>query len=302
MSIKKPGGSDESSNPPQSKERASQPLGVSYAPTPLNPYELQISGLPYIGIARQKIHDIFIRNLNNLSEKPSQAVVDLLEVSINSALFRRFENNSGKAIPPDCDETTARLFSRACLGNASPDDLLNLLMLSPADLESIELAKQTHPFDWTATTDMEIVIGQAKKQYGMQEIVDSVRYYYTRSDDAIKPTAIIMIRKTDVSQLPTPKGRVTLTQRDSIVLDLDRCETRDVRKEFKAWLRSDDAKESIHGSRKTPYFGSEVTKFLETQLSTPLEYRSAALYPGVRSYYAHYESETADETDSMTDA
>lgn len=276
-----------------------------YAPTPLNPYELDFNGVKYITLASDAINAIFWQNLARLPRRPAQSVIDLLEVSVTSALYRRFENNSGKAIAPDCDDMAAELFQKSCLGLATPNELISLLAHQPADVQSIELAKQTHPFDWEATSEMDATIMSMLDSNGFEASYQTgqtnLRHYFTRVDDIDKPATIIMIRKEDVGLKQTGYGRIIVTCRDSLALDLAQCETKEVKKEFQSWLKSDEAKENIIGAKKTPYTGSIVTGFLESQLAKPCLERSPALYPGVRSYYAHYASES-DDSDSMTDA
>jgi hypothetical protein len=278
-----------------------------YAPTPLNPYDLRKDDAPYIMHAQAVVNEVFSENLARLAQRPPEAVMDLLRTSVMSALFQRFDENSGKTLPADCDEESARLFAMACLGQAGPDELIELLDRRPNDLESIELAKQTHPFRWNTTAEMDVAIDVMMDRHHFVKNdgarMQNVRYYFTRSDDIKFPLAVIMVRKADVGVREASQGGgIIVVQRDSFVIDLFHEDTSGTALEFNAWLASGDARQQMRGNRKVQYGEPVMTRFIDDQLETKADQRSGALYPGVRSYYAHYASESADETDSMTDA
>jgi hypothetical protein len=291
MSIYTRGGFDVGKNWSQLSEpdTSSRP---KYAPTPLNPYDLKKDGVGYILSAQEVIRGVFEENLARLKERPSEAVIGLLETSVMSALFRRFENNGNKNVPLDCDDVSAELFYKACLGQAMPDELIVLLQRVPV-LASIELAKQTHPFDWNATGEMDITIdNMLNRQHFAKrgnERSQNARYYYIRSDDLDSPTAVMFVRKADLGVMPTgTNGAIVVVQRDSFVLDLKRCETKTVFAEIEPWLRQSETRQQMKNLKKIPFTGVATTQFLALQLETRADLRSSAMYPGVRSYYAHY--------------
>lgn len=287
---------------PELKDEFERP---SYAPTPLNPYGLMKDGIPYVTHAHNVVMDVFTKNLSHLPVRPADVVVDLLETSITGELFRRFENNSGKILPADCDEETSQLFVAACLGSATPGQLIELLGRRPGDLESIELAKHTQPFDWNATVEMDVAIDTILDESHFakrgSERTQNTRYYYVRSDNNQQPSAAIIVRKADMGVRPCgTDSDMIVVQRDSFVLDLMHEETQAIGQEVRAWLQSEEARTRIIGNKKARYIGATLTQFISTQLTTRSDLRSRALYPGARSYYAFCEVGPA-ASDSLTD-
>lgn len=264
-----------------------------YAPTPLNPYDVRIDGVSYILDAQASINQLFEKNLEKLDVSPTTAVVGLLQTSIHSALFRRFGGNSNKSLAFNCDDISADLFSKACLGEASMDELVALLARKPEALQSLEIAKQTHPFDWNATADMdnEVDVMMAKCDFSKfsDEATQNARYIYMRADVIDNPTAMILVRKTDFGDkhIPDSDESIRLVQRDSLVLDLNVCNTSNVKKEAVPWMQQEDVKKMMGQGTNMRYGGKVLKEFLNAQYAIEPDQRSPAVYPGVRSYYAY---------------
>jgi len=263
-----------------------------YAPTPLNPYALEKDGEPYVTHAQAVIMDLFTRNLDELRVRPPDAVINLLLMSVNSALVQRFEENGNKFIPPDCDEVTAELFVKACLGRASADELIDLLARHPGSIQSIELAKQTHPFKWGVTSAMDIEIDTMMTRNDFTRhtnvYTQDVGHYVMTADDIRQPSAAITVRKADVGMKQISSSeRIVVVQRDSFVVDLTHDDTAGVAPEFKKWMTKINGPKRFSGHKEV-YEKDGMAEFIDEQLMTPHELRSPALYPGVRSYYAHY--------------
>jgi len=259
-----------------------------YAATPLNPYSLQEENGAYIRGAQQYVESILDTNLLALKQKPPKEVIDLLEVSVNSALFSRAAENQGKTIPVDCDDEAAKLFIKACQGFATPAELLALFVRYPQGLESIELAKQTHPFDWRATDDMDVAVDEALTEHSAfslrgSERTQNVRYYLTRADNMTNPAAIILRRKADIASARLDDGSAIAVQRDSFVLDVTHPDLTRARGEILKNIACLQADADV--DKGVLYQGAAVSDFINTQLTTNVERRSAAIYPGVRSYY-----------------
>lgn len=263
----------------------------SYAPTPLNPYDLTKDGVPYITKALETIDAVFAKNLLRLPERPPEVVIDALRISVTNAMFRRFEANSGKSLPSDCDEVSAELFVKACLGLATPDDLLSLLQSAPQAIQSVELAKQTIPFDWQAAHRMDMVVQETLHVHGFKEVDEAERqprHYYLWRDESAKPNAVIIVRKATVGVSPYETGnQLTVVQRDSFVIDLIHQDATEFSRELRLWLQCDETKRT-KGARKLRYDGTQLSNFIEEQLAVAPDHRSAAIYPGVRSYYAYH--------------
>lgn len=265
-----------------------------YAATPLNSYSLKEDGEPYIQGAIDYVNGKFAANLAALPEAPSEPVTELLVASINAAVFNRVHENIGKTIPADTDEATAEIFARACKGFAGPDELLTLLSRYPHHLKSLELAKLTHPFDWKATEEMDVAIDDTLTNAGFSmrggTRTQNVRYYYLRADNPDNPQAMMFVRKADIGVRQADGGSIMVVKRDSLVVDIADESMTAVADEARKWLKADETQRMIKGGSKVRYTKPRFVTFMDEQLETCADSRSASLYPGVRSYYAHYES------------
>lgn len=275
---------------------------VTSAATPLNARGLREPGsgnrlyvhkaLDYVG---EILHDAIVRSNDRISPR----MFGQLEIAMQSALFARIEENEQKSIPPDCDEWSADLFQRACLGVATPWELLALLATFPDHLRSLELAKQTHPIDWLATDDMDIEIEALLSDTGAvireTERTQKIRYSLTRVDDVINPQVATFVRKAEKGIVPLDDGGfLTIMQRDCLVMDMTHDDTAIIGTHMRQWLATQGAREQIRGSKKVPYSDDTLREFVSGQLATQETLRSPTLVPAVRSYYAHYTpSETA---------
>lgn len=258
-----------------------------YAPTPLNPYSLTIDGnrVGFSQYAQTTLAERFDDNLASLGEEnqPSRMVADLLQMAINNALFRRLENNDNKSIPEDCDDRSAELFVKACQGIADQAELLELLKSQPS-LGSVELAKETNPFIWNQTTAMDKSVADATADF--QPINSPPRYYFTSTN--LQRGALIVVRKQDIAD----ENNLVVVQRDCLAIDLRQPATRDLRTQL---IEDTDIlmKSSLHnGQRNIPIdsdsvFGRLMSSLVEPEM-LPIENHSTVLYPGARSYYAHY--------------
>lgn len=261
-------------------------LDSSYAPTPLNPYSLMIDGnrVGFSQYAQTMLAERFDDNLASLGEnQPSRMVADLLQMAINNALFRRLENNDNKSIPVDCDDRSAELFVKACQGVADQAELLELLKSQPS-LGSVELAKETNPFIWNQTAAMDKSVADATADF--QPINSTPRYYFTSTN--LQRGALIVVRKQDIAD----ENNLVVVQRDCLAIDLRQPATRDLRTQL---IEDTDIlmKSSLHnGQRNIPIdsdsvFGHLMSSLVEPEM-LPIENHSTVLYPGARSYYAHY--------------
>lgn len=254
---------------------------IPYSPTPLNPYSLEIGG-NRVGYSRQAqvaLAEHFDLNLASLYENPpSEVVVDLLQVAINNAFFRRLENNDSKHIPEDCDDRSADLFVKACQGSANQAELLELLQRQPS-LGSVELAKETNPFIWDETAEMDNRIADAITD--LPKLDGSPRHYFSTTDQRCE--ALIVVRKKDIAE----SGNLVIVQRDCFVIDLAQPPTEIIRMQI-----IKDADNLMKPSRNvlmdpSSSLGNLISNLIEPEMCSDGNHPTT-LYPGARSYYANY--------------
>ncbi|MBC7869128.1 hypothetical protein H7X69_03065 [Candidatus Saccharibacteria bacterium] len=254
-----------------------------YSPTPLNPHSLMIDGnrVGYSQYAQTALAERFDLNLSSLDKSPpSEAVTDLLQTAINNALFRRLENNDSKHISEDCDDRSAELFVKACQGTADQDELLELLKLQPR-LGSVELAKETNPFIWNETTQMDNSVTAAVA--GLRKVNGFPRYYFSTTDQQCE--ALIVVRKKDIAE----EGKLVVVQRDCFAIDLAQPMTEIMRIQL-----IKDADNLMKPSRNVlidpdSSLGDLISSLIEPEMHL-IDDHSPVVYPGARSYYANYRS------------
>jgi len=205
-------------------------------------------------------------------------------------VFSRIEENERKTIPVDCDDETAELFAKACLGIGSPEELLELLSRHPKELKSLELAKQTHPCDWLGTEQMDDTIEELLRRKGIVRETDraqNVRYSLMRIDNTTTASTATFVRKADRGIIRGDTASMAIVQRDSLVVDLTALDTAAIHEHIRKWLRQPDTQEKLRGNMKVPYDGHALRDFVAAQFATEAQRRSSALVPAVRSYYAY---------------
>lgn len=272
-----------------------------YAATPLNASKLrEAGGDSYFQRAREQIDRTFGNNLVQLDTLPSSAVIRLMDTSINNALFRQVAENEGKTVPLDCSEEEALLFQAACSGNASIKDLITLFQRYPRHLQTVELAKQTHPFSWTGTELMHTLVHEALYDSGFLQLDKSTaRYYFMCADvESSKPSepgALMLVREIDVGRkYNMDNSEMIATQSDTLVLDVSGDEMAHIRQEVLDYQASqqeetgDLALEEWYGGSKYPFVCSATNAFIDSVYQAPVAERSPALYPGVGSYSLAY--------------
>jgi len=278
----------------------------SYAATPLNARHLrEPSGELYICAALNYVNglldDLLLRRVIPLTPH----VVEHLSIAIQSAVLMRIEENETKSIPMDVDDRSALLFTKACYGGASPEELLDLVITYSKELDSLELAKQTHPGIWSATDDMDEAVGNALIERGFDERSSTktrnVRYVVTRVDNTKHPETATIIRKADIATRRSAKGGMLMVvQRDSLVVDLTHKDVELAQQEVRRWLQLEVTSDTMRGDVKVPYAGKRLTSFIDQQFETNRDRRSLALVPAVRSYYAHYKNSGSTLRDQIS--
>jgi hypothetical protein len=268
------------------------------AATPLNPYFLTKDGVAYTETAPSALEDLFI---NNLKERvcedtaPSPHIVDLLRGSLLAALFQRFDKHNGITISPDSPHEVVDLYARACLGMASPSQLVDLLIKSP-EIKALELAKVSHPFEWLERhSPIDNVIDSTIKDRSAEVLYKNPEYYLSAVDDPRNPSAAVMVRKIYRGTLKSDQDEsVHIIQRDMFILDLNHPDTIAIQKELRKWFQATEASDYGKGGKIVRYSGVQLAEFLNYHLDRDEEY-SRAIEPGVCSYYAFKgQSDTID--------
>jgi hypothetical protein len=268
----------------------------SYAATPLNSRHLkEPSGRVYTLAALQYVNELLREAVRIRAGQVTPKVYDQLEIALQSALLSRVEENERKAIPLEADNVSATLFAKACYGGASPEDLLKLLVSYPVELGSLELAKQSHPCEWSETIEMDQVVEDAlvEHDFALRGGVrtQNVRYSLARVDDTQKPDVATFVRKADIGTRAVPgKGSLIVTQQDSMVVDFEHPDAESAYHEMQRWLRRPATADALKGDTKVYYEGKIATSFIDRQFETESSLRSPSVRPVVRSYYVYYKA------------
>lgn len=145
----------------------------------------------------------------------------MMRSSLFDSQFRRLDKNNAADLETIVDPTDERAV-RALRGVASPAELFTLLADNP-ELQSFELAKLSHPFDFAASGEMDREIDELLLASGGELLDTSPRYKMKRVDLDI-PAAIVL-RKQDLMDFPVDGGRLRVVQRRGLLVfdgnDLD---------------------------------------------------------------------------------
>jgi hypothetical protein len=145
----------------------------------------------------------------------AKRLYDFMEVSLYDSQMRRIDLNPTLLLDGVIDDEDLRVI-HAKNGTATPSDLLSLLVDYP-NLESLELAKLSHPLDSRATVPMvESVSGALVAQGGDLLHDEKARYKLKRLDPTI-PAAIVL-RKQVISRQDVVHGIIEVVQRQSFLV------------------------------------------------------------------------------------
>lgn len=144
------------------------------------------------------------------------AVGRFMEVSLYDTQMRRIDLNA-KLLDGLVDNADRRV-KRAKRGVARPDELFGILVDYPK-IESIELAKLSHPFDEKASTPMDIAVYSMLESAGAEMLHEDPRYKMKRVDETIP--AGIVLRKEAMANLETDHGTIQVVRRESFLVRAD---------------------------------------------------------------------------------
>jgi len=220
---------------------------------------------------QEKLHRnfAFVKDRLDIHDFQARALEEFVEMSLVEAQMTRADYNDHRSLPANFGDN-GEIEAAALAGTATPDELLHLLESYP-ELESIELAKLSHPFDFAETGDMESAVRIAIGQAG-GEIVGGqrARYKLKRTDGALM--AMIFVRKQIVGHVPTEQGNLEIVERRSL-LTLDTSENGRVMKHY---IENDESPEALHA----------ITVAIERRLSRGELEDTGWLFPTTTSYYA----------------
>jgi len=278
-----------------SAERSAKLAREPWAPTPLNPNMVYKDGRIYMNAAVETIDEI-VADASRYAEKHDvpDHVNALVWPSLMGALMKRFENNSGKHLLPGRSTEVVSHFAKAELGASTPRELIALLDEAP-ELEGVELAKISHPYEWHATREMDELVADAILGYGISPLEDDAtpRYYFTRADNPNDPKSIVVIRKEPVGVLADTKNKVKIMKRNSYIVDLShpllQRDYGQVYEEFIEWLdivkEDKNLRKAVQGGGKLRYDEPKLAAASETALE--FDAHNEYLYPTTSSYYAY---------------
>ena len=219
---------------------------TEHAPVPLDPWNAMhpvIDGTSYILASADRISGQLREAMEDSMmwwvESPDRAafLYDFMEASLFDAQMMRIHRNAirqpmGKELIDDdmlepIDLAAASegvteilnmgdpLVKRAMEGLANADELLLLLEAYP-ELISTELAKQSHPLDFTGTRKMQMMIDELVESRGGLHVESKPRFKMKTFDpDNLAMTAV---RKQIIASVSTKAGPVLFIRRESFII------------------------------------------------------------------------------------
>jgi hypothetical protein len=226
---------------------------LTYGAVPLEPWTaaeetgrwLRKRRETYLAASVLRIHDASQAALMGAIEQGWVESPDLakqlhgvIETSLYDSQSRRMDLNPGKLEHGMVDEDDPR-YEKAKNGTATPGELISLLVDYPK-LNSLEVAKLTHPLDTGATAEMDSEVMYTLAYMGF-EFIDEPGRYKTKTKRLDIP-AITVLRKQDIGRLETESGAVQVVRRQAFLVrgDDEACGENDM------YLRRKVANEGRH--------------------------------------------------------
>jgi hypothetical protein len=252
---------------------------LEYGAVPLDPWHAkdQDTGGNYVDMSTRRISSGLREAVVSVAETDwvqspdlSEKLYDFMEVSLYDAQMRRIVFNDARSDMLDDMRGDWRIV-RAIEGLATPGELLDILVDHP-NLESIEMAKLTHPLDFTASLAMDMdVLEVVLSRFG--GIASGEPYYKMKRVDLEIPVGI-MSRKQVIAAGDTSSGLIQVVQRRSFLIRGDNGVSLDP---------------YLARKLKNPDRLSELIEKVDSRLLTNSgNMDSAWLQPMTTSYYAKY--------------
>ena len=251
---------------------------LPYGAVPLDPWKAlhPENGMPYYNTSLDRIAmmagsavEAAIGDGRLRNPDTAASMHDLLLVSLIDAHTRRLLHNSHANLEDVASIAERVTFEAALEGTARPDELYDLLRAHP-EMGSIELAKLTHPFDFTGSAEMDGVVRELLA-HRIEPVEEKPRFKVKRVDPNLP--ALIVVRKQVVGAELLDDGFIELIERRSLL------------------VRGDDEATAqvpyVDRMIKNPERRDELTDRIESQLPDA-DNSTVWLQPTTTSYYACY--------------
>jgi len=207
----------------------------------------------------------------------SRELRSLVESSLYDSQRRRLDLNPGALQRGSVDEEDVR-YEKAKNGTATPAELLALLMEYPK-LESLELAKLSHPLDFQATQEMDDEVMYSLAWMGF-DFLDEPGRYKTKSYKAELPAATVL-RKQTIAERQTESGTLQVVQRRAFLVRGDE----EARADNDIYLDR-----MLHDPEGHARIYEKIEGWYPYAKRLPVEYERSRkwLQPLATSYYAKY--------------
>jgi|GEM_PF-5870099 len=187
--------------------------GLPFHTVPLNSFDsivekhTGIASSGFIDFLRYGTEVISQRIDNNYGSMPSdfKPSIAFLEYTKDTAVCSlAYRISQSEVVSPPRNQKFTESFHKANLGTASPEELIDMFLSSPAAFNSLEIANQSTPFLWNQTDEMDEAVATSLVKAGFEPIQEPSRYYCVESTD-----------KVDSSN-PDVKGAMTVLRKDVI--------------------------------------------------------------------------------------
>lgn len=194
---------------------------------------------------------------------------DVLKASLIDAHTRRVNHNYETNLRGVADQVDTNKLEAAMMGVACPNELYDLLRENPS-MGSIELAKLSHPLDYTASAEMNAIVFEMLE--GRAEMLDEVPRYKIKRVEPELPASII-VRKRAISAELLDDGYIEVVERRSFLVRGDK--------------QACDEVPFVNRMIRNPNRQNELEFHIETELDSE-DINVAWLQPTTTSYYACY--------------
>lgn len=266
---------------------------LPYAAVPLEPLQAVYPGDEGMKYSNASQHHIAERLEENFAQAfadgliqddhRTKGIYEFVEHSLFDAQNRRINFNNAHHLPKYL-YPTEEYVNAALEGTATPEEILRLMLVH--DIPSIEIAKQSHPFDFEATRDMNTAVLEAAIDHGFTITLNgNYRYKHKRLDRIL--SSMIIVRKNVFASKVVGDEIVEIVRRESLLLlDGSNC---DLVNHFTlatdAEVLGDDKESRERYGAKADELLSEWSLFLDTMLDSPDKDEFDWLFPTTTSFY-----------------
>lgn len=248
---------------------------LEYGAVPLRPWQAKYPGTDqsYFEASRQhletKAQDA-VANNHFLHDSERAVLGKFLTESLLSTHTSRIDYNHDSFNALAELEAPCAALQYAYEGLATPSELLEILAAHP-EIKALELAKLSHPLDFTASRPMDDAIVEMLHDKNAEMLTSETRYKRKRLQPEIP--ALIVVRKTELGDIRAKNGLIRITQRQSLL------------------VRGDTDPADISAARvvKNDQRFEELSRKIETYFQ-PENFNSADQFvqPAATSYYAKF--------------